>query len=134
MVNKNKTLLRDSRYRCRVCVGIDVHSIWFLIGLTMWKCVEGDMFDIALRIVNDHKELASDGEVLRIMATKPDAFVENSSNILWKTINWVFAFVLSRRTLPKWIREELELLESMEDIVRNPEETEGRVDEDPIER
>ncbi|GKF05558.1 hypothetical protein Tco_0036226 [Tanacetum coccineum] len=43
---------------------------------------------IALRIVNDHKELASDGEVLRIMATKPDAFVENSSNILWKTINW----------------------------------------------
>ncbi|GJV47420.1 hypothetical protein Tco_1437632 [Tanacetum coccineum] len=74
------------------------------------------MFDIALRIVNDHKELASDGEVLRIMATKPDAFVENSSNILWKTINWVFAFVLSRRTLPKWIREELELLESMEDI------------------
>ncbi|GKA83078.1 ankyrin repeat-containing domain, PGG domain protein, partial [Tanacetum coccineum] len=73
--------------------------------------------DIALRIVNDHKELASDGEVLRIMATKPDAFVENSSNILWKTINWVFAFVLSRRTLPKWIREELELLESMEDIV-----------------
>ncbi|GJT54597.1 ankyrin repeat-containing domain, PGG domain protein [Tanacetum coccineum] len=77
--------------------------------------------DIALRIVNDHKELASDGEVLRIMATKPDAFVENSSNILWKTINWVFAFICPKKGHPKKDTEAMELLRIIwEDIVRNP--------------
>ena len=44
--------------------------------------------DIALKIVKKRPELASDGNVLRILAKKPDAFVEKSSNILWKTVNW----------------------------------------------
>ncbi|GJT54596.1 ankyrin repeat-containing domain, PGG domain protein, partial [Tanacetum coccineum] len=116
MVNKNKTLLRIPGSE-----GMMPLYMASSFGHLQCKCVEGDMFDIALRIVNDHKELASDGEVLRIMATKPDAFVENSSNILWKTINWVFAFVCPKKGHPKKDTEALELLRIIwEDIVRNP--------------
>ncbi|GKC86250.1 ankyrin repeat-containing domain, PGG domain protein, partial [Tanacetum coccineum] len=85
------------------------------------KCVDGDMFDIALQIVNDHKELASDGEVLRILAKKPDAFVEKSSNFLWKTVNWVFAFVCPKEGHPKKDTEALELLRIIwKDIAKKP--------------
>ncbi|GJR75706.1 ankyrin repeat-containing domain, PGG domain protein [Tanacetum coccineum] len=52
------------------------------------KCVEGDMFDIALQILTEHIELANDKELLRILARKPDAFVKKSSNFLWKTVIW----------------------------------------------
>ncbi|PWA90120.1 ankyrin repeat-containing domain, PGG domain protein [Artemisia annua] len=85
------------------------------------KCVEGDMFDIALQILKDHGELASDGEVLRILAKKPDAFVEKSSNFLWRTVSWVFAFVCSKEGHPKKDTEALELLRIIwKNIVKNP--------------
>ncbi|GJT62111.1 ankyrin repeat-containing domain, PGG domain protein [Tanacetum coccineum] len=85
------------------------------------KCVEGDMFDIALQIVKDHTELASDGDALRILAKKPDAFVEKSSNFLWRTVNWVFAFVCPKEGHPKKDTEVLELLRIIwKDIAKKP--------------
>nr|GEV12849.1 ankyrin repeat-containing protein [Tanacetum cinerariifolium] len=83
------------------------------------KCVEGDMFDTALQIVKDHEELASDWEVLRILAKKPVAFVEKSSNILWKAVNWVFAFVCPKEGQPQKDTEALQLLRIIwKDIVK----------------
>ncbi|KAJ9553636.1 hypothetical protein OSB04_017681 [Centaurea solstitialis] len=38
------------------------------------KCVQGDFFDIAVRIVTHHPELAKNGTVLGLLAQKPDAF------------------------------------------------------------
>ncbi|GKC15922.1 ankyrin repeat-containing domain, PGG domain protein [Tanacetum coccineum] len=85
------------------------------------KCVEGEMFDIALQMVKDHKELASDGEVLRILAKKPDAFVEKSSNIIRKTVNWVFAFICPKEGHPQKDTEALQLLRIIwKDIVKKP--------------
>ncbi|GKA04618.1 RNA-directed DNA polymerase, eukaryota, reverse transcriptase zinc-binding domain protein [Tanacetum coccineum] len=74
------------------------------------KCVEGDMFDIALQILTEHIELANDEELLRILARKPDAFVKKSSNFLWKTVIWVFAFVCPKEGHPKKDTEALQLL------------------------
>ncbi|GJU88364.1 ankyrin repeat-containing domain, PGG domain protein [Tanacetum coccineum] len=85
------------------------------------KCVEGDMFDIALQIVKGHKELASDGDALRILAKKPDAFVKKSSNFLWKTVNWVFAFICPKEGHPQKDTEALQLLRIIwKDIVKKP--------------
>ncbi|KAJ9553495.1 hypothetical protein OSB04_017540 [Centaurea solstitialis] len=42
---------------------------WFL-----HKCVQGDFFDIAVRIVKHHPELAKNATVLGLLAQKPDAF------------------------------------------------------------
>ncbi|GKC36682.1 ankyrin repeat-containing domain, PGG domain protein, partial [Tanacetum coccineum] len=74
------------------------------------KCVEGDMFDIALQILTEHIELANDEELLRILARKPDAFVKKSSNFLTKTVIWVFAFVCPKEGHPKKDTEALQLL------------------------
>ncbi|GJW87204.1 ankyrin repeat-containing domain, PGG domain protein [Tanacetum coccineum] len=74
------------------------------------KCVEGDMFDIALQILTEHIELANDEELLRILARKPDAFVKKSSNFLWKTVIWVFAFVCPKEGHPKKDTQALQLL------------------------
>ncbi|GJS05188.1 ankyrin repeat-containing domain, PGG domain protein [Tanacetum coccineum] len=74
------------------------------------KCVEGDMFDIAPQILTEHIELANDEELLRILARKPDAFVKKSSNFLWKTVIWVFAFVCPKEGHPKKDTEALQLL------------------------
>ncbi|GJU85364.1 ankyrin repeat-containing domain, PGG domain protein [Tanacetum coccineum] len=80
------------------------------------KCVEGDMFD--------HRELASDAEVLRILAKNPDVFVKKSSNFLWKPVNWVFAvfaFVCPKEGHPKKDTEALELLRIIwKDIAKKP--------------
>ncbi|GJY09173.1 ankyrin repeat-containing domain, PGG domain protein, partial [Tanacetum coccineum] len=121
MVNKNKTLLRIPGSEGMMPLYMASSFGHYDVVKYLFEKSNGlrDDDDIALRIVNDHKELASDGEVLRIMATKPDAFVENSSNILWKTINWVFAFVCPKEGHPKQDTEALELLRIIwEDIVK----------------
>ncbi|XP_076888700.1 uncharacterized protein LOC143539204 [Bidens hawaiensis] len=59
-------------------------------GWLLQKCVEAELFDIALRIVKDRPELASNGTVLGILAKKPDAFNGTTSNIFKKIINWAF--------------------------------------------
>ncbi|KAL7604466.1 hypothetical protein Lser_V15G18298 [Lactuca serriola] len=54
------------------------------------KCAESNMFDIALQIVKDRQELGSTGSVLQVLARKTDAFAETESNIIMRTINWLF--------------------------------------------
>ncbi|PWA54970.1 ankyrin repeat-containing domain, PGG domain protein [Artemisia annua] len=96
------------------------------------KCVEGDLFDIALQIVEDRPELASNGSVLGILAKKPDAFSGESSNFIKRTINWVLAFVGPKVGHPKKDTEALQLLriiwkniakkskKEIDDILRGP--------------
>ncbi|GJZ33352.1 ankyrin repeat-containing domain, PGG domain protein [Tanacetum coccineum] len=96
------------------------------------KCVEGNLFDIALRIVQDRSELASDGSVLGILAKKPDAFSGESSNFIKRTINWVLAYVGPKVGHPKKDTEALQLLriiwkniakkskKEIDDIIRGP--------------
>ncbi|GJW87203.1 putative reverse transcriptase domain-containing protein [Tanacetum coccineum] len=112
MVNKNKTLLRIPgsegmmplymassfghydvvKYLFEKSNGLRDDDGWDAKNRAwlLHKCVEGDMFDIALQILTltEHIELANDEELLRILARKPDAFVKKSSNFLWKTVIW----------------------------------------------
>ncbi|MFS7941226.1 putative ankyrin repeat-containing domain-containing protein [Helianthus anomalus] len=55
-------------------------------GLLLQRCVEGDMFDVALKIVNKYPKLGN-GEILGALARKPDAFSEIKSNIIQSCIN-----------------------------------------------
>ncbi|MFS7927989.1 putative ankyrin repeat-containing domain-containing protein [Helianthus anomalus] len=61
---------------------------WNLTNLRwlLEKCVEGDMFDVALKIVRKDPGLGS-AQVLRSLAGKPDAFSENKSNIIKRRIH-----------------------------------------------
>ncbi|KAL4578067.1 hypothetical protein LXL04_014182 [Taraxacum kok-saghyz] len=58
-------------------------------GWLLLKCVENDMFDIALKILQEHTELCSNGSVLLALAKKTDVFAERESNIIATTIRWV---------------------------------------------
>ncbi|KAF5769035.1 putative ankyrin repeat-containing domain, PGG domain, ankyrin repeat-containing domain superfamily [Helianthus annuus] len=61
-------------------------------GWLLKKCVEGDMFDVALRIVKIYPRLES-GEVLKLLALKPEAFSETKSNKIKRNINSVFSLI-----------------------------------------
>ncbi|KAI3722886.1 hypothetical protein L2E82_34065 [Cichorium intybus] len=58
-------------------------------GWLLLKCVETDMFDIALKIVQEHTELSSSGLVLGVLAKKTDVFAETEFNIFKRTFNWI---------------------------------------------
>ncbi|KAI3795910.1 hypothetical protein L1987_38570 [Smallanthus sonchifolius] len=55
-------------------------------GWLLQKCVEGDMFDVALKIVKQYPELGS-RRVLGNLARKPDALSGKKSNIIERCIN-----------------------------------------------
>ncbi|KAL7613390.1 hypothetical protein Lser_V15G07130 [Lactuca serriola] len=57
-------------------------------GWLLQKCVETDMFDIALKILKEHPELSVSPNVLGALARKTDVFAETESNIM-RTIKWV---------------------------------------------
>ncbi|KAI3781114.1 hypothetical protein L2E82_11115 [Cichorium intybus] len=65
---------------------------WLLV-----KCVESEIFDVALDILKDYPELGDDGQVLQVLARKPDAFRSTDQNfiqralhkmsaVLWRTV------------------------------------------------
>ncbi|PWA33891.1 ankyrin repeat-containing domain, PGG domain protein [Artemisia annua] len=57
-------------------------------GWLLEKCVESDMFDIALDIVKKFPQIGRVSNVLGVLARKPEAFREKeSSNIIERTIN-----------------------------------------------
>ncbi|XP_071735327.1 uncharacterized protein [Rutidosis leptorrhynchoides] len=58
-------------------------------GWLLEKCVENNMFDIAIQILTDRPELAASGSALRALARKPEAFSEPKSGIS-RTIHSVF--------------------------------------------
>nr|GEV62958.1 ankyrin repeat-containing protein [Tanacetum cinerariifolium] len=67
---------------------------WFLE-----KCIEADMFDIALKVVVKYPELGSNPQhgsnrrLLEIMAQKPEAFQEEKSNIIERIIKIGFSVI-----------------------------------------
>ncbi|GJU91241.1 ankyrin repeat-containing domain, PGG domain protein [Tanacetum coccineum] len=56
-------------------------------GWLLQKCVENNMFDVALKIVTKHPKLET-GCVLGVLAQKPEAFRETESNFIQRTISW----------------------------------------------
>ncbi|KAK1410504.1 hypothetical protein QVD17_37041 [Tagetes erecta] len=56
-------------------------------GWLLLKCVENDMFDVAVEIVKTYPELGT-GTVLGVLARKPEAFPEKKINIISRTVNW----------------------------------------------
>ncbi|KAJ0534456.1 putative ankyrin repeat-containing domain, PGG domain, ankyrin repeat-containing domain superfamily [Helianthus annuus] len=59
-------------------------------GWLLQKCVEAELFHIALKIVEDRQELASNGSLLGVLAKKPDVFYGTTSNMFQKFISWAF--------------------------------------------
>ncbi|CAH1432911.1 unnamed protein product [Lactuca virosa] len=53
-------------------------------GCVLLKCVEANLFDVALQIVMDCPELAINGNVLGLLARKPYAFDATRTNIFWR--------------------------------------------------
>ncbi|PWA47378.1 ankyrin repeat-containing domain, PGG domain protein [Artemisia annua] len=56
-------------------------------GWLLEKCVENDMFDVALEIVKKYPKLGTSGSVLGILARKPEAFPDTEPSITRRTIN-----------------------------------------------
>ncbi|GJT89688.1 ankyrin repeat-containing domain, PGG domain protein [Tanacetum coccineum] len=71
MYDKSKDLIDDG--------WTDANRTWLLE-----KCVENDMFDIALKIVDKYKKLASNGSLLGVLARKPEAFSIKQHNFIWR--------------------------------------------------
>ncbi|KAL4572467.1 hypothetical protein LXL04_019244 [Taraxacum kok-saghyz] len=57
-----------------------------LRGGVLVKCVEANLFDVALQIVRDRPELAVNGSVLALLARKPYAFDATTPHIIWRII------------------------------------------------
>ncbi|KAJ0564322.1 putative ankyrin repeat-containing domain-containing protein [Helianthus annuus] len=56
-------------------------------GWLLLKCVENDMFDVALKIVTTYPDLGT-GSILEVLARKPEAFCEMKLNVISRTIRW----------------------------------------------
>ncbi|MFS7965425.1 putative ankyrin repeat-containing domain-containing protein [Helianthus anomalus] len=59
-------------------------------GWVLQKCVEADMFGVAINIINDHPELTENKElltnVLLYLAKKPNAFEERKPGVVFRII------------------------------------------------
>lgn len=66
-------------------------------GWVLLKCIEADLFDIALNILEDCPELAQTTEgVLGVLARKPYAFNDIKPHFFWKIINGILAVIQVR--------------------------------------
>ncbi|GKA99021.1 ankyrin repeat-containing domain, PGG domain protein [Tanacetum coccineum] len=115
------------------------HSNAYSRSYLLERCVQSDMFDIALDIVKQHPTLARRSELLAILAQKPEAFSKSKSSVLKGTVNSVFAFIGLKKEMPEEKESQaLELLKILwEDIVKLPKkEIDGilRGPQDPIEQ
>uniref|UniRef100_A0A251V3Y6 Putative ankyrin repeat-containing domain, PGG domain protein n=1 Tax=Helianthus annuus TaxID=4232 RepID=A0A251V3Y6_HELAN len=89
-------------------------------GWLLEKCVENDMFDIALEIVKKYPDLVR-GAILGILARKPKAFDETNSNIITRTIKTVFTFIGSKVGAQEKENQALLLLRIIwEDVAKKP--------------
>ncbi|XP_076923326.1 uncharacterized protein LOC143585417 [Bidens hawaiensis] len=55
-------------------------------GWVLLKCIEADLFDIALKILEDCPELAQTDKVLVVLARKPYAFNDKDPHFSWRAI------------------------------------------------
>ncbi|PWA84042.1 Ankyrin repeat-containing protein [Artemisia annua] len=66
------------------------------------KCVEADLFDIALNIFKMHPEVISENEaqsVLGVLARKPSAFNEKRRHTMWRIVSSTFISFPAKTTL-----------------------------------
>lgn len=56
-------------------------------GWVYTKCVEVDLFDMALRIFRGHTDIPERENALRVLAQKPSAFDEIKPHIVWRIVN-----------------------------------------------
>ncbi|PWA86260.1 ankyrin repeat-containing domain, PGG domain protein [Artemisia annua] len=83
------------------------------------KCVESDMFGIALDIVRKHPTLGRNNALLGVLARKPGAFLKTKSSILKGTVYSVCAFIGLKVEMPEKESQALQLLRILwEDIVK----------------
>ncbi|XP_076889513.1 uncharacterized protein LOC143540294 [Bidens hawaiensis] len=61
-------------------------------GWLLDECVEGDTYDVALQIVKHHPDIET-GNLLGVLARKPDAFSEIKYNIIQRSIKSVSALI-----------------------------------------
>nr|XP_043637749.1 ankyrin repeat-containing protein ITN1-like [Erigeron canadensis] len=59
-------------------------------GWLLLKCVEANLFDVALQICTDHPELATNGSVLSLLARKRGAFYVIRPNIICRFMRSIF--------------------------------------------
>ncbi|KAM0022157.1 putative ankyrin repeat-containing domain, PGG domain, ankyrin repeat-containing domain superfamily [Helianthus debilis subsp. tardiflorus] len=84
-------------------------------GWLLEKCVENDMFDVALNIIKRYPELGR-GSALRVLARKPEAFRETKS-----TIKSAFSFIGLKVGVPEKESTALTLLRFIwKDIAKKP--------------
>ncbi|KAI3734803.1 hypothetical protein L6452_14282 [Arctium lappa] len=78
-------------------------------GWLLLKCVECDLFDVAMKIVTDHPELARDASILNVLARKPYALNRVRHNIIRKIINSILIHT-KVRSVEKMDTDALKLL------------------------
>ncbi|KAI3669021.1 hypothetical protein L6452_40240 [Arctium lappa] len=99
------------------------------------KCVEDNLFDVALRMVIDLPELAINGSVLRLLARKTHAFLRSKRHPFLQLINLLLSVIYEDKE-----KEALQLLRIiLKDIVKLPKAEiddlmRGPPDEDAKER
>ncbi|KAL4560275.1 hypothetical protein LXL04_032425 [Taraxacum kok-saghyz] len=74
------------------------------------KCIEADLFDIALKILVDRPELAQSGSLLGVLARKPYAFEEKKPHLFERVINSILALVHVKRGHTEKETEAMKLL------------------------
>ncbi|KAI3514883.1 hypothetical protein L1887_13630 [Cichorium endivia] len=79
-------------------------------GCVLVKCVEANLFDVALQIVTDCPELAINGSVLGLLARKPYAFDATRANIFWRLKCSFFAVCHLNIGIPDMESHALQLL------------------------
>ncbi|KAI3696678.1 hypothetical protein L6452_29144 [Arctium lappa] len=61
-------------------------------GWVYTKCVEVDLFDMALKIFGDHPDIPKRENALGLLAQKPCAFNEIKPHIVWRMVNSITCF------------------------------------------
>ncbi|PWA87986.1 ankyrin repeat-containing domain, PGG domain protein [Artemisia annua] len=85
------------------------------------KCVESDMFDLALDIVESHPHLGMMSSILGILARKPEAFRRKKSHFIQRTINSVSSYFNLKVEISEEETEALKLLRTVwEAIMKLP--------------
>ncbi|XP_076908460.1 uncharacterized protein LOC143565355 [Bidens hawaiensis] len=98
-------------------------------GWVLMRCVEAEFFDIAVRIVTNRPELAINGDVLRALAKKTNAFGEIKLHFIRRVINKIFHVVERERLAIQLLRDIWNAIvrkpkKEIDDILRGPPDKE----------
>lgn len=88
------------------------------------KCVENDIFDVALKMASQWPELGANGSALGLLARKTDAFRGTKSGLIWRIIRPIFAFIDVKVGLSEKPSDAMKLLRVLlANIVQLPKDT-----------